>query len=159
MVTFYCIDKIIYSPNISVMQRSWAWWNVYIFVLVLKIPDVYSYMLLCCNWRVFRSNDPLINYMHTFISFLHADDLPIRGFIGHLEEVSILPHNHRTYLWTHLHFTFEYNGDQVGTNWTIPCNFNALPMMLHVQCNLDCPDLVYLDPRLSGLAGDQKMHY
>ena len=45
-----------------------------------------------------------------------ADDLPIRGFIGHLEEVSIIPHEHRTYLWTHLHFTFEYNGDQVGSN-------------------------------------------
>ena len=26
----------------------------------------------------------------------------------------------------------------------------------HIQCNLDYPDLVYLDPRLSGLAGDQK---
>ena len=28
-----------------------------------------------------------------------------------------------------------------------------------VQCNLDYPDLVYPDPRLSGLAGDQKIHY
>ena len=55
------------------------------------------------------------NYI--YITFFPTDDLPIRGFIGHLEEVSILPHNHRTYLWTHLHFTFEYNGDQVGTNW------------------------------------------
>ena len=52
----------------------------------------------------------------TAIFCFYADDLPIRGFIGHLEEVSILPHKHRTYLWTHLHFTFEYNGDQVGTN-------------------------------------------
>ena len=24
-----------------------------------------------------------------------------------------------------------------------------------LQCNLDYPDLIYLDPRLSGLAGDQ----
>ena len=45
-----------------------------------------------------------------------TDDLPIRGFIGHLEEGSILPHNHKTYLWTHLHFSFEYNGDQVHSN-------------------------------------------
>ena len=30
---------------------------------------------------------------------------------------------------------------------------------LKIQCNLDYPDLVYPDPRLSGLAGDQKMHY
>ena len=43
----------------------------------------------------------------------HPDDLPIRGFIGHLEEGTFLPHNHKTYLWTHLHFAFEYNGDQV----------------------------------------------
>ena len=28
-----------------------------------------------------------------------------------------------------------------------------------VQCNLDYPDLVYPDPRLSGLAGDQILHY
>lgn len=45
--------------------------------------------------------------------FCTTDDLPIRGFIGHLEEGSILPHNHKTFLWTHLHFSFEYNGDQV----------------------------------------------
>ena len=43
----------------------------------------------------------------------HPDDLPIRGFIGHLEEGTFLPHNHKTYLWTHLHFAFEYNGNQV----------------------------------------------
>ena len=42
-----------------------------------------------------------------------SDDLPIRGFIGHLEEGSFLPHNHKTFLWTHLHFSFEYNKDQV----------------------------------------------
>ncbi len=42
-----------------------------------------------------------------------VDDVPIRGFIGHLEEGSFLPHNHKTFLWTHLHFSFEYNGDQV----------------------------------------------
>ena len=28
-----------------------------------------------------------------------------------------------------------------------------------IQCNLDYPDLVYPDPRLSGLAGDQNIHY
>jgi transmembrane 9 superfamily protein 1 len=41
------------------------------------------------------------------------DDLPIRGFIGHLEEGPFLPHRHKVSLWTHLLFTFEYNGDQV----------------------------------------------
>ena len=29
----------------------------------------------------------------------------------------------------------------------------------NLQCNLNYPDLVYPDPQLSGLAGDQKMHY
>ena len=54
-----------------------------------------------------------------FSMMILADDLPIRGFIGHLEEGSFLPHHHKTFLWTHLHFSFEYNGDQVGitTTW------------------------------------------
>ena len=47
------------------------------------------------------------------INIVVLDDLPIRGFLGHLEEGPVLPHNHKTYLWTHLHFTFEYNGKQV----------------------------------------------
>jgi transmembrane 9 superfamily protein 1 len=37
----------------------------------------------------------------------------MRGFVGHLEEGAFLPHNHRTYLWTHLHFSFGYYGNQV----------------------------------------------
>ena len=41
------------------------------------------------------------------------DDLLIRGFIGHLEEGSFLPHHHKTYLWTHLHFSFGYNKKQI----------------------------------------------
>ena len=38
----------------------------------------------------------------------------------------------------------------------------SLCMAMHekiVQCNLDYPDLVYPEPRLSELAGDQKIHY
>ncbi|XP_003385405.1 PREDICTED: transmembrane 9 superfamily member 1-like [Amphimedon queenslandica] len=41
------------------------------------------------------------------------DDLLMRGFVGHLEEGAFLPHNHRTYLWTHLHFSFGYSGQEV----------------------------------------------
>ena len=40
-----------------------------------------------------------------------------------------------------------------------PCTHASLRNQVHVQCNLDYPDLVYPDPRLSGLAGDQKVHY
>ncbi|ELT97180.1 hypothetical protein CAPTEDRAFT_172435 [Capitella teleta] len=41
------------------------------------------------------------------------DEIPVRGFVGHLEEGGFLPHNHKVYLWAHLHFNIEYNGDQV----------------------------------------------
>ena len=47
------------------------------------------------------------------IVIVTLDDLPIRGFLGHLEEGPVLVHSHKTYLWTHLHFTFEYNDKQV----------------------------------------------
>ncbi|XP_041361751.1 transmembrane 9 superfamily member 1-like [Gigantopelta aegis] len=41
------------------------------------------------------------------------DDIPLRGFIGHLEEGGFLPHNHKVYLWAHLHFNIEYNGEHI----------------------------------------------
>ena len=42
-----------------------------------------------------------------------ADDIPVRGFIGHLEETGFLPHSHKILLWTHLHFNIEYNEKQI----------------------------------------------
>eukprot|EP00794_Sanderia_malayensis_P011974 gene11974-13211_t len=48
-------------------------------------------------------------YYYEFI----IDDLPVRGFIGHLEESGFLPHKHKVFLWSHLIFRFEYNGDQI----------------------------------------------
>ena len=47
------------------------------------------------------------------ISLRFSDDLPMRGFIGHLEESGFLPHTHKVFLWAHLNFNIEYNGDQV----------------------------------------------
>ena len=44
---------------------------------------------------------------------LCTDDLPLRGFIGHLEESGFLPHSHKVFLWAHLNFNIEFNGDQV----------------------------------------------
>ena len=61
-------------------------------------------------------NDRMIINYHLPLSLslsLPPDDLLMRGFIGHLEEGAFLPHNHRTYLWTHLHFSFGYNGQEV----------------------------------------------
>ena len=47
------------------------------------------------------------------VCYLFSDDLPLRGFIGHLEEGGFLPHMHKVFLWAHLHFNIAYNGDQV----------------------------------------------
>lgn len=47
-----------------------------------------------------------------FFEFL-LDDLPVRGFIGHLEEGGFLPHKHKIHLWTHLDFNIEYNGNSI----------------------------------------------
>ena len=62
--------------------------------------------------------------MEHFIKFLlimeHfiADDLPVRGFIGHLEERGFLPHKHEIFLWNHITFNFEYNNDEVALLFT-----------------------------------------
>ena len=42
-----------------------------------------------------------------------AGDLPVRGFVGQLEEQMLPSYSHTVYLWTHLHFEFEYNGNQI----------------------------------------------
>ncbi|XP_043914417.1 transmembrane 9 superfamily member 1 [Protopterus annectens] len=41
------------------------------------------------------------------------DDIPIRGFVGYVEESGFLPHTHKIGLWTHLDFNIEYNGDRI----------------------------------------------
>ncbi|XP_042896527.1 transmembrane 9 superfamily member 1 isoform X2 [Parasteatoda tepidariorum] len=41
------------------------------------------------------------------------DDLPLHGFIGHLEEKGFLPHSHKIYLWTHLTFNIMYNNNKI----------------------------------------------
>ena len=42
-----------------------------------------------------------------------VDDIPIRNFIGHVEEGRLFPHTHKVILWTHYHFVFEYNGERI----------------------------------------------
>lgn len=49
-----------------------------------------------------------------FYAFIFLDEIPVRGFIGHLEEGGFLPHNHKIFLWAHLSFHIEYNSDQVS---------------------------------------------
>ncbi len=70
-------------------------------------------------WHIRKKNPATLDgrASHPFILklllFIYLDDLLMRGFVGHLEEGSFLPHRHETYLWTHLHFSFGYNKDQV----------------------------------------------
>ena len=42
-----------------------------------------------------------------------TDNIPMRGFIGQLEEGNLLPHTHNTYIYTHYDFYFEYNNNQI----------------------------------------------
>ncbi|XP_070584824.1 transmembrane 9 superfamily member 1 [Erythrolamprus reginae] len=42
-----------------------------------------------------------------------VDDLPLRGFVGYMEESGFLPHTHKIGLWTHLDFYLEWNGDRI----------------------------------------------
>ena len=51
------------------------------------------------------------------VNVTSSDDLPLRGFIGHLEEGGFLPHRHKIFLWAHLNFNIEYNGDQVNNHF------------------------------------------
>lgn len=41
------------------------------------------------------------------------EDIPIRGFVGYMEETGFLPHSHKVGLWTHLDFNIEYNSDRI----------------------------------------------
>jgi len=50
----------------------------------------------------------------------------VRGFVGRLEESGIFPHTHGIYLWTHLTFNIEYNGDQVQAVFTCSLFLSAL---------------------------------
>ena len=46
-------------------------------------------------------------------SRLDSDDIPMRGFIGQLEEGNLLPHTHSTYLYTHYEFNLAYNDNRI----------------------------------------------
>ncbi|XP_030043404.1 transmembrane 9 superfamily member 1 [Microcaecilia unicolor] len=41
------------------------------------------------------------------------DEIPIRGFLGYMEESGFLPHTHKVGLWTHLDFNVHYNDDRI----------------------------------------------
>ncbi|XP_029436885.1 transmembrane 9 superfamily member 1 [Rhinatrema bivittatum] len=41
------------------------------------------------------------------------DEIPIRGFLGYMEESGFLPHTHKVGLWAHLDFNVDYSGDRI----------------------------------------------
>lgn len=49
---------------------------------------------------------------HYYFEFV-IDDIPVRDFIGHLEESGFVPHTHKVFLWTHQHFNILYNENKV----------------------------------------------
>lgn len=49
---------------------------------------------------------------HYYFEFV-VDDIPIRGFIGQVEETNLFPHKHYIYVYTHHHFDFHINNNQV----------------------------------------------
>ncbi|KAK2147230.1 hypothetical protein LSH36_563g03039 [Paralvinella palmiformis] len=80
----------------------------------IKFKEDVDNKLLCKA----KLSDPDLTTLRDAIEDLYyfefvLDDIPVRGFIGHLEEGGFLPHNHKVYLWAHLHFNIEHNGDQV----------------------------------------------
>uniref|UniRef100_A0A1I8FHM6 Transmembrane 9 superfamily member n=1 Tax=Macrostomum lignano TaxID=282301 RepID=A0A1I8FHM6_9PLAT len=44
---------------------------------------------------------------------VRVDDIPVRGFVGHLEETGFVPHSHKVFLWTHFSFRFYFSGQRI----------------------------------------------
>ncbi|XP_077559660.1 transmembrane 9 superfamily member 1-like [Haemaphysalis longicornis] len=56
------------------------------------------------------------------------DGLRLWGFIGQLEEGSLIPHKHKLYLWTHLTFNIAYHDERViAANVTVT---EGVPLLL-----------------------------
>ncbi|KAK3871274.1 hypothetical protein Pcinc_023573 [Petrolisthes cinctipes] len=49
---------------------------------------------------------------HYYYEFV-VDEVPVRDFIGHLEESGFVPHTHKVFLWTHQHFNILHNDDKI----------------------------------------------
>ena len=69
----------------------------------------------------------------------------------------------RAFFLLGLYFTVRQSSGKTAKiglleHYTVDSSQEQIPH-LSVQCNLDYPNLIYPDPRLSRLAGDQKIHY
>lgn len=52
------------------------------------------------------------NYYYEFV----VDDIPVRNFLGRVQETGFVPHSHQVLLYTHHNFTIYYNKDKVSFN-------------------------------------------
>lgn len=76
-----------------------------------------SVVLWCCVFFFFSFSfkvDELRQAIEELYYFEFVlDDIPIRGFVGYMEESGFLPHTHKIGLWSHLDFNIEYNEDRI----------------------------------------------
>ena len=97
--------------------ETWVTVNVLLSSILCYIDSINRSTI---HWLKTKSKISFLNsflywclWNHKNDLFFNTDDLPLRGFIGHLEEGSFLPHTHKVFLWAHLNFNIAYNGDQV----------------------------------------------
>jgi transmembrane 9 superfamily protein 1 len=69
-----------------------------------------------CTYKL--STDDEIHKLRDAIEDLYyfefvIDDIPVRGFIGRLEEGNFIPHQHKIYFFNHHVFNIEYNDQQI----------------------------------------------
>ena len=108
--------------------------------LLLFVPLVYHvimghYMVELYNWLCMKFTvcydtfEELISVLVNAATFRHTccsrigkhwcmmfvDDIPVRGFIGRLEEGNFIPHTHKVLFFMHHVFNIEYNEDQVNS--------------------------------------------
>lgn len=59
-----------------------------------------------------------------------VDDIPIRGFVGQVEETNLFPHKHHIYIYTHHHFDFHVNNNQVMKQHTISLKKRSIFLLI-----------------------------
>ncbi|KAG9486906.1 hypothetical protein GDO78_006999 [Eleutherodactylus coqui] len=75
---------------------------------------VFFHLLTICNCFIFSQVEELRQAIEELYYFEFVlDDIPIRGFVGYMEESGFLPHTHKIGLWSHLDFNIEYNEDRI----------------------------------------------
>ncbi|EDV23172.1 uncharacterized protein TRIADDRAFT_37943 [Trichoplax adhaerens] len=95
----------------------------------IRFRETFKNKKLCTEPYEKKDIDKLIHAIEElyFFEFI-IDDLPIRGFVGHLKESGFIPHSHQVYLWGHFDFFFEYNMDQLISANVSMSNVNPISL-------------------------------